>query len=68
MGMGMNLKMPMMNPMFQAQPVPKTELNTNSPYPTVMIPGVGPCVMIPNEKTSDGKSKTHPLPMVHAQP
>lgn len=54
----MNMKMPMMNPMFQAQPVPKTELNTNSPYPTVMIPGVGPCVMIPNEKTSDGK----PLP------
>ena len=51
------LKMPMMNPMFQAQPVPKTEMNNNpSPYPTVMIPGVGPCVMIPNtEKTSNGK-------------
>ena len=52
--MGLNMKLPLINPMFQAQPVPKTEMNNSSPYPTVMIPGVGPCVMIPNDKTSNG--------------
>ena len=52
--MGLNMKLPLINPMFQAQPVPKTEMNNSSPYPTVMIPGVGPCVMIPNDKTNNG--------------
>ena len=54
LNMGLNMKLPLINPMFQAQPVPKTEMNNSSPYPTVMIPGVGPCVMIPNDKTSNG--------------
>ena len=34
----------------QMQPIPKTELQNGLPYPTVMIPGIGPCVMIPQDE------------------
>ena len=40
----------MLNPFNQIQPVPKKEGHIPSqPYPTVMIPGIGPCMMIPQE-------------------
>ena len=48
--LGKQAGIPMLNPYSQIQPVPKKEGHIPAqPYPTVMIPGIGPCMMIPQE-------------------